>query len=71
MPHNSEFCETKVGCLIINHVDSCVVGDGGNTRYKDGSGIEMCCLPELTRDEWLEKYALFDEKTNNYYYKEQ
>lgn len=58
------------GCLISRSLNSCVAGDGGNTRYKDGSETEACCMSaKLTKQEWLNKYSTFNDLTNNYYYK--
>ena len=55
-------------CLIPDSCNSCVAGDGGNTRYKRGSETEMHVTPSLTKKQWLEQFAVFDEDEKQYYY---
>jgi hypothetical protein len=58
------------GCLVSSNINTCISADEINTRYKDGLETELYKIGEIpSKKEWLEKYTLFDDNTNNYYYK--
>jgi hypothetical protein len=66
---SEEYWIGPYGCLIHSSQLLCVAADGGNTLFKTGRKTEVCCSIELTEQQWLEEFAIFDENTNYYFYK--
>jgi hypothetical protein len=51
---------------IPNYIGSVKAEDGGNIQYKDGAVTEMYFMNPLTKEEYLNKYAVL--KKDGYYY---
>ncbi|AYV86071.1 MAG: hypothetical protein Solivirus4_32 [Solivirus sp.] len=49
------------GVKVPNEITSIKASDGGNILYKDGKETEMFVKRPLTREQYLEKYAVYSE----------
>jgi hypothetical protein len=48
--------------LVPNTIDKIVAEDGYNTLYKDGTESEIYRQDSLSKDEWLAKYASYNNQ---------
>jgi hypothetical protein len=63
---NNEYWLGPYDVRVPLEVDSVVASDGGNRRYKNGSQTEKFVQPKMTKEEYLQSYAILHD--DGYYY---
>lgn len=55
------------GIRVPIHIDKIIARDGCNILYREGGETQLLCNPEMSKDEYIKKYAVY--KDGYYYWK--